>query len=101
MSSDLILALVVLFLFSLFVGLGWFLIARVWPYATQQLERDRAARSREQEQFLSVLAAHARSAEGSRQIMGQVQQVLSLQTTAIQRLVDTIDRERKKGPHTS
>lgn len=73
----------------------WFVIRHVWPYTTAQVEQNRLQRIEDQKQFVSVLGSYARGAEGTRQVMGQMQQILSLQTDAIQRLANELDHAPK------
>lgn len=92
-------ALLVVLSFALIVligMLGWFLVRHVWPYVTAQFELTRQHRVREQEQLLSVLGSYAKTTEGTRIFMGQMQEILSLQTGAIQRLADEVDRASKR-----
>lgn len=77
---------------------AWFVIRHVWPYTVAQVEINRQQRVRDQDQFLSVLGNYARGAEGTRQMMGQMQQILSLQTDAIQQLANEIKHAPKQKP---
>lgn len=103
MSAEVQIALLVIVSLMLAVlvgGVAWFVIARVWPHVTRQFELTREHRLHEQEQFLVVMGAQVKTAEGTRQLMGQMQEILSLQTGAIQRLADEIARAQKRRART-
>ena len=93
--TQIALLLSIFFAMAVLLG-GWFLARRVWPYVTAQVEVTRLHRIKEQEQFLSVLGSYAKTTEGTRLLMGQMQEILSLQTDAIQRLADEVSKPPKR-----
>jgi hypothetical protein len=101
MTANVILVIIGFLGMLLFAVVLWFLLRRVWPYVINQVDLVRAQRQQDQAQFMAVLGSYAKSTDGTRQIMMQMQEILSLQTNAIQRLADELNRRPRTKPPTA